>query len=122
MVRICRVFKLGIVCGIFLFVDQKTFGIILVILNCFDFLVINTQFTFIKTEIEQSLMLASINCLLSIAVKEIITHNLGIYQFLSELCLIGFYFLMEHPLQIVIELKYLMYFNTLDLTKNDDSQ
>jgi hypothetical protein len=67
-------------------------------------------------------MLASINCFLSIAIKEIVTQNLGIYPFLSEICLTGFYFLVDHPLQLAIEFKYLMYFKALDLTGSDVQQ
>lgn len=118
-VRIYRIIKFILICISFTFLPEKTLTIGFIILNCFDFLLINYKITFIKTELEQVLLLANMNNVLTIVFKFLLEKNYTHWELLGIFTLIICYLLMDHPLQMILEFKYLHYFGNAELNKSD---
>lgn len=124
-VRFLRVFKVVLSCFLYYIFDQKVSSVCLVVANCFDFVLILSKFTYVHLELEQCLMLANLNNILSSAIFAYFNFELSGSTLLVSICfgilLVVVYFFFHMHFFRIMEFKYSICLREIQSNKIDFS-
>lgn len=117
--RFFRTLKLSINCLLLLILKENDLVIVRIILNCLDFAITLKSITFVSLELEEILLLANFNNILSIFTHHLTDfNNKALTYASSEILLLIVFVSISNPLKFLVEFKCLLLFQSLETNRN----